>query len=59
MEQTFIGIDVSKDRLDVHVRPSDEAFAVARDGISWPRWSSVSARSIRVWWCWKPPAGSS
>ena len=32
MEQTFIGIDVSKDRLDVHVRPSGEAFAVARDG---------------------------
>ena len=27
----FIGIDVSKDRLDVHVRPSSEAFAVARD----------------------------
>jgi transposase len=32
MEQTFIGIDVSKDRLDVHVFPTDEAFAVARDG---------------------------
>jgi transposase len=32
MEQTFIGIDVSKDRLDVHVRCSDEAFAVTRDG---------------------------
>ena len=32
MEQTFIGIDVSKDRLDVHVLPSNEAFAVARDG---------------------------
>jgi transposase len=31
MEQTFIGIDVAKDRLDVHVFPSDEAFAVARD----------------------------
>ena len=28
----FIGIDVSKDRLDVHVRPRGEAFAVARDG---------------------------
>jgi len=28
----FIGIDVSKDRLDVHVRPSGEFFAVARDG---------------------------
>jgi transposase len=31
MEQIFIGIDVSKDRLDVHLRPTDEAFAVARD----------------------------
>jgi transposase len=28
----FIGIDVSKDRLDAHVRPSGEFFAVARDG---------------------------
>ena len=28
----FIGIDVSKNRLDVHVRPSGEFFAVARDG---------------------------
>ena len=28
----FIGIDVAKDRLDVHLRPSGEAFAVARDG---------------------------
>jgi transposase len=27
----FVGIDVSKDRLDVHVRPSGETFAVARD----------------------------
>ena len=32
MEQVFIGIDVAKDRLDVHIRPSGEAFAVARDG---------------------------
>jgi transposase len=31
MEQSFVGIDVSKDRLDVHVRPGGEAFAVARD----------------------------
>jgi transposase len=27
----FVGIDVSKDRLDICVRPSEEAFAVARD----------------------------
>ena len=31
MEQIFIGIDVAQDRLDAHVRPSDESFAVARD----------------------------
>ena len=28
----FVGIDVSKDRLAVHLRPSGESFAVARDG---------------------------
>ncbi len=27
-----VGVDVSKDRLDVHLLPSREAFAVARDG---------------------------
>jgi transposase len=34
MDETavIVGIDVSKDRLDVHVLPSGEAFAVARDG---------------------------
>jgi len=31
MDTTVIGIDVSKDRLDVHVEPGGEAFAVARD----------------------------
>ena len=28
----FVGIDVSKDRLDVHLRPSGEAFCVPREG---------------------------
>ena len=28
----FVGIDVSRDRLDVHLRPAGEAFAVPRDG---------------------------
>ncbi len=32
METIYVGIDVSKDRLDVHVLPSGQAFAVARDG---------------------------
>jgi transposase len=29
---SFVGIDVSKDRLDVHVCPTGHAFAVMRDG---------------------------
>jgi transposase len=29
---SFVGIDVSKDRLDVHLRPSGQAFALPRDG---------------------------
>jgi transposase len=32
VEHIIIGIDVSKDRLDVAVRPSGEVFAVERDG---------------------------
>ena len=30
--EAFVGIDVAKDRLDVHVRPCGESFTVARDG---------------------------
>src|ERR1700752_1560651 len=32
MDAIYVGVDVSKDRLDVHVRPSGEAFVVSRDG---------------------------
>ena len=32
MDAVFVGIDVSKDRLDVHVRPTMRSFAVARTG---------------------------
>lgn len=32
MMEIFVGIDVSKERLDVHVRPQAEAFAVPRNG---------------------------
>ncbi len=35
-EQITVGIDVSKDRLDVHIRPSAEIFVVARDGAGLP-----------------------
>jgi transposase len=30
--EIYVGIDVSKDRLDVHVQPTGESFSVARDG---------------------------
>ena len=33
MESIIIGIDVSKDRLDVAVRPSGEVFAIARNPV--------------------------
>jgi transposase len=32
MDAIYVGIDVSKDRLDVHVLPAAEAFVVTRDG---------------------------
>ncbi len=32
MDAVYVGIDVSKDRLDVHIRPGGQTFAVARDG---------------------------
>lgn len=32
MDASYVGIDVSKDRLDVHAHPSGEAFAVPRNG---------------------------
>jgi len=31
MDAIVVGIDVSKDRLDVHVLPTNEAFSVRRD----------------------------
>jgi hypothetical protein len=32
MDKTICGIDVSKDRLDVAVRPSGQRFVVSRTG---------------------------
>ena len=31
MDQLFVGLDVAKDHLDGHVRPSGEAFVVSHD----------------------------
>lgn len=32
MEPVYVGIDVAKNRLDIHVRPTGDAFALARNG---------------------------
>ena len=37
MDAIYVGIDVSKDRLDVAVRPSGESFFVTRDGSGYRR----------------------
>ena len=31
MDHLFVGLDVANDRLDLHVRPSGEAFSVSHD----------------------------
>jgi transposase len=31
MERIFVGIDVAKQHLDIHVRPTDERFRLLRD----------------------------
>jgi transposase len=31
MERSFVGIDVAKQQLDVHLRPTDESFRLGRD----------------------------
>ena len=46
--ETFVGIDVSKDRLEVHLRPSGESFALAREGEALAGWSSGCARWLRA-----------
>ena len=41
----FVAIDVAKDRLDVHLRPAAEAFAVDRNG---PRLAALAQRLAAI-----------
>jgi transposase len=43
MAARYVGVDVSKDRLDVHVLPEGAAFAVARMGTLGPERIAVEA----------------
>ena len=42
----FVGIDVSKGRLDVHLRPSGEVFCVSRDAEGITRRSEMDVEAI-------------
>jgi hypothetical protein len=48
MEPVFVDIDVAKDRLDVHLLPSGEAFAVVRNQPAWSSWSRAWIRRSRL-----------
>ena len=52
----FVGIDVSKRRLDVHLRPAGESFTIDYDEKRWRRWSSACSPLSRRWSCSRPPA---
>lgn len=58
MDIITVGIDVSKDRLDIAVRPSEEVFAVERNAADWTIWWRGCVSSRRIWWRWKLPEGS-
>jgi hypothetical protein len=46
----FVGIDVSKDRLDVQRRLTAESFAVARDGEALAALVERLGRAPQPWW---------
>jgi transposase len=54
MDATYVGIDVSRDRLDVHVWPAGVAFAVTRDG---KRLEDLQQDSRSVSYAMPPPPG--
>src|SRR3954468_1139304 len=52
----FVGIDVSKHRLDIHLRPSGEGFTIDHGEEEVGPWSPASSRSPPRWSCSRPPA---
>ena len=60
MDAIVVGIDVSKDRLDVAVRPTGESFVFKRTGgVGDPKTSSSGSKPYRRrWWRSRLPAAS-
>lgn len=46
MTAVYVGIDVCKERLDIHLHPLGERFAVANDAGGWRRLKRVLARHL-------------
>ena len=57
--ERYAGVDVSKARLDVAVRPTDERYSVATTSRASTRWSDVSMRRALSWRFWRQQAASS
>jgi hypothetical protein len=47
MEAVYVGIDVSKERLDVHVRPGGVALRLRASAKAWKNWSNGCGRCHR------------
>ena len=58
MDNTTVGIDVSKDRLDVAMRPGGELFVVARNAAGLEELVESLYSLAPAWSPWKPPAAS-
>ena len=60
-QDVYVGIDVSKDRLDVHVRPLEAGFSVSNEATGYAaliaRLRPLRAKPNAS--CWRPPAGMS
>jgi len=59
VQRMFIGIDVSKARLDVAFRPGGETFNVNNDTRGIARLIKIVKSAERSVWCSRPPAASS
>ena len=56
--EVYVGVDVSKERLDVALRPSGECFGEANDEQAVSRLvKRLKPCGVHGWW-WKPPAAT-
>jgi hypothetical protein len=52
----FIGVDGSKEGVELHVRLTASRSTTRTTPTIWPRWCGAWRRCSRHWWFWKPAA---